>query len=164
MVTFRLVRRGALILAAIMITGAASACASTPALEFVSPTMAPEQTRAEACALSKETVDRITVETEDQIKQGIDLAGADIAAGKMPSLDFLSFSIKDSLTEIESEISNPEVLEAIKSVREDLQGFSDINVPTSLIQAPAYLGSLGTQLGQLIAHGEDLRKLCDAND
>lgn len=158
-------RQGFSLIAIAAIAGGLTACSVQPVIEYAAPTMAPEsQSIAEACKLSSETVDRLIKEAELRIQQGIEQAGADIANGKMPSLDFLAFSVDEALETIEKQVAQPDVLATLGDVRSDLQGFEQIERPQSLLDAPGYLASLGTQLGKLAAHGKDLRRLCDIDE
>src|SRR5699024_7735179 len=99
------VRAGALVAAAAIVSSL-MACSAEPELKFVSPTMAPVQTIVEACAITGEEVDRLTLETEQRFRDALDQARADIAAGQMPSTDALSGTLGETLTEIEKQISN----------------------------------------------------------
>ena len=56
--------------------GGLASCAAEPTLRIISPTMAPDQTIAEACELSGEEIDQVTVKTEQQIKEGLSQAAA----------------------------------------------------------------------------------------
>lgn len=153
------VRAGALIAAAAIVSSL-MACSAEPELKFVSPTMAPVQTIVEACAITGEEVDRLTLETEQRFRDALDQARADIAAGQMPSTDALSGTLGETLTEIEKQISNAEVLTAITQLREAAQGFRDIAQPESALAVPGYLGSLGSQLNELAQAGKQLKTLC----
>lgn len=152
-------RVGGLLTAAALATGI-TACAAEPPLGITAPTMAPDQSIAEACAISGEEVDRITREAESQIRQGIEQAGSDLASGKTPSFEFLSESIDQTVAEVEQQITNSEVLAALGEVRTALQGFGEIAPPDSLLGAPGYIASLGGQLSELSTAGRELQQLC----
>lgn len=122
--------------------------------------MAPEQTLSEACALTGDEVDQLTIDIERQIKQGIEQAATDLASGTMPSFDFLSMSVDGTLVEIEDKITNTEVHGAVEDVRGALQGFPEIPQPDSLLGVPGFLGSLGSQLNELLDASNALRSLC----
>lgn len=140
--------------------GGLTACTAEPALQRVAPTMAPDQSVSEACAISGDEVDRITRETEEQIRQGVEQAGADLAAGRVPSFDFLATPVDEALAEVSAQISNLEVLDAIENVRTELRGFSEIERPESLLSTPGYVAALGAQLNELAQAGRTLQSLC----
>lgn len=152
-------RAGALITVAAL-TSSLVACGAEPDLKFVAPTMAPQQSIAEACFISGEEVDRLTLETQQKIQQSLEQAGAAIANGQLPSVDALSGTLVDTLTEVESQISNSEVLAAVTRVREAAQGFQQIDQPDSPLGVPGYLASLGTQLKEIAEAGKSLQSLC----
>lgn len=148
------------LLTAIVLTGAVTACAAELPLGITAPTMAPDQSVSEACAISGEEVDRITREAESQIRQGIEQASSDLASGKTPSFEFLSESIDQTVAEVEQQITNSEVLASLGEMRTVLQGFGEIAPPDSLLDAPGYIASLGGQLSKLSTVGRDLQRLC----
>lgn len=138
-------------------------CAARAVPEFSPPTMAPEQSLSEACGISGEAVDRLTLEVEQQIHDGLAQAGRDITAGLLPNFDFLAEAADTTLTEVEQQISNTEVLDALGEVRQALQGFGEIKKPESLLGAAGYLGALNAQLGELMESGKRLQHLCDSS-
>lgn len=152
--------RSAGLLAATALIGGLTACATEVPLEIASPTMAPEQSVDEACAISGEDIDRITRETEEQLRAGIDQAGADLAAGRIPSFEFLAGPIDEAVAEVEAQISNAEVVEAIGRLRAALQGFGEIERPESLLSTPGYVAALGAQLNEVVNAGSELQSLC----
>ncbi len=137
-----------------------TACASEPEPRFIAPTMAPDQSVAEACAVSGAEIDRITRQTEEQLRAGIEQAGADLAAGRVPSFEFLATPIDDAVAQVERQITNSEVLDAINEVREALQGFGDIERPDTLLGTPGYVGALTSQLNKLAQAGSRLQSIC----
>lgn len=139
------------------------ACAAEPELKFVAPTMAPEQTLIEACEVSGEEVDRLTLDAEQQIRNRLEQTGAELASGQVPSVDALSETLDDTFAEIEAQISNSEVLASVAQVRESMRGFQDITKPESALGVPAYVASLGSQLNELAKAGKQLQTLCSAN-
>ncbi len=140
-----------------------TACAAEPELHFTSPTMAPEQTILEACAISGDEINRLTAEAEQQIRAGIEQAGADLASGQLPKIDVFSDTFDSTLAEIEAQISNAEVVAAIDNVRAAAQGFGEIQAPDSMLGAPGYITSLVKQSGELAQAGKDLQALCTTN-
>lgn len=145
----------------VALAGALTACGTeTMALDYVPPTMAPKQTVDEACLLVGEEVDRITLETEQQIKRGIDQAAADLAEGKMPSLDFVSTSVDGVLAEVQEQVANSEVAAAVTEVRGSLQAFSEIAKPDTLLGVPGYISAFTADLTDLIEAGNRLQGLC----
>ncbi len=156
------VRAGGLI-AAVSLASSLMACSAEPELKFVSPTMAPAQTLSEACAISGEEVDRLTLEAEKQMRGALEQAGADLANGQIPSIDALSGSLDDTLPEVEGQISNSEVLASVAQVREAMRGFQDIAKPETAIGVPGYIASLGSQLNELAKAGKQLQALCNSN-
>ena len=139
------------------------ACASEPELKFVAPTMAPEQTLIEACAISGAEVDRLAREAEKQISEGLAQAGAELSNGEIPSVEALSGSLDDTLAEVEGQITNSEVLASVTQVREAMQGFQDIAKPESALGVPGYIASLGSQLNELANAGKQLQTICNSN-
>ena len=152
-------RTGGLVAVVALLSGL-TACAAEPSLKLVAPTMAPDQSVSEACAISGEEVDRITHETEEQIRQGVEQAGADLAAGRIPSFEFLAPPADEALAEVSEQISNLEVLDAIENVRVELQDFGEIERPESLLTTPGYIAALGSQLNDLAQAGKTLQGLC----
>lgn len=137
-----------------------AACAAQPTLNITMPTMAPDQSLAEACAISGEEVDRITREVETQIQSAIDQAGSEISAGNLPSFELFAEPIDTAIAEIEVQITNPDVLDAIGELRTSVQGFADIERPESALGYPGYLSELGSQMNKLASAGEQLQSLC----
>lgn len=150
------------ILAVAALASSLAACAAEPELGFTSPTMAPEQSLIEACAISGDEVDRLTADAQQQISSEMELAASELASGNLPSLDALSGTLDDTLAEIEGQLSNSEVLAAVGNVRTAMQGFADIQQPESALGLPAYLASLGSQLSDLAQAGKQLQALCNA--
>lgn len=150
------------ILAITVLACSVTACAAEPELNFAPPTMAPEQSVVEACAISGDQINQLTTEAEQQIRDGIDQAGADLASGKLPRIELFSETFDSTLAELEAQISNYEVLSAIEEVRLAAQGFSDIQAPDSLFGAPSYVTSLVKQSGKLAEAGKNLQALCNA--
>ena len=159
--TFAL-RAGGLIAAATL-ASSLMACAAEPEIKFVSPTMAPEQSLIEACAISGEEVDRLTLEAEQKIRGSLEQAGAELASGQIPSIDALTGTLNDTLAEVEGQISNAEVLDSIAQVREAMRGFQDIAKPESALGVPGYVASLGSQLNELAKASKQLQALCSSN-
>lgn len=144
--------------------GGLASCAAEPALRIISPTMAPDQTIAEACELSGEEVDQVTVETEQQIKEGLSQAAADLASGQAPSFDFLSESVAGTVADLQQGVTNPELQASLDEVRAALEGFSEIPQPDSALAVPGYLSSLNEQLDALVQAGDALKQLCVVED
>lgn len=156
-------RAGGLFAAAIL-ASSLFACAAEPEMPFVSPTMAPpEQSLSDACAISGDEVDRLTVEAEQQIRDELAKAASELANGQAPSIQALSGSLDSTLAEIEAQISNTEVLDAIAKLREELQAFDTIKAPDSALGIPGYLSSLSTQLNEVVTAGKSLQSLCTTN-
>jgi hypothetical protein len=156
------VRRGGLVLGTAALLGTLAACASPVASKYIPPTMAPQQSVDEACGIAGAEVDRVTTETEQQVRASLEAAAADLTAGKMPSLNSFSVSVSvdDTLADIEAQVINPEVLTTIVGVRASLAGFSSVAGPDTLLGVPEYLTSMATQVNQLVGASNDLRKLC----
>ena len=155
------VRAGGL-LAVAALAGMLTACAAEPALTFTAPTMAPEQNLVDACSVSGAQVDRLTAETEQQIRRGIEDAAAKLASGELPSVEVLTGPLEGALSEIEAQVTNSEVLAAVGAVRDALQGFQDITAPDSALGVPGYLADLGSQVNALTEAGKRLQSLCNA--
>lgn len=153
-------RSGEAIALAAVLTAGLGACAQEPAQlpPANRPTMAPEQTAGEACAVSKTEVDALVSDLQQRIRS----AGESVASGEMPDFDGIVAQLQDSLGRISAEVSNPEVLDALESVRSELGGFDGIAPPDSIVGMPGYLGSLGAQLSELQDAGRRLQSLCDA--
>lgn len=154
-------RTGALLTVAAL-AGMLTACAAEPALTFTAPTMAPEQSLVDACSVSGTEVERLTQQTEQQVRQGVEEAGAKIANGELPSIEVLTGPLEEALAQIESQVSNSEVLAAVGEVRAAMQGFQDIKTPDSALGVPGYLAELGTQVNELAQAGKRLQTLCNA--
>ena len=152
-------RTGGLVTVAALL-GGLTACAAAPALELAAPTMAPDQSVSEACAISGDEIARITRDTEAQLREGIEQAGADLAAGRIPTFEFLAPPVDEALADVSEQISNLEVLDAIAQLRNELSGFSEIERPESLLSTPGYVAQLGTQLNELVQAGKTLQTLC----
>ena len=63
---------------------------------------------------------------------------------------------------IESQVTNSEVLAAVGSVRDAMQGFQDITAPESALGVPGYLAELGAQVNALTEASKQLQTLCNA--
>lgn len=148
------------VLAVAALASSLTACAAEPALKFVAPTMAPEQSLVDACSVSGVELERLTAETEQQIRQGIEEAGAQLTNGELPSIDILSGPLNDALAEIEAQVSNSEILAAVGEVRVAMQGFQYIEKPESAIGVPGYLAALGSQASELARASSELQSLC----
>lgn len=148
-------------LTVVSVAGCLLSCSSAPEkLDFVSPTMAPPQSISEACSISSAKVDELTLDAKQRIGDAMSTAASDVMSGKMPTIDVLSGSIGDTLKEVEGEINNAEVLDAVKGVHKALRGFHDIQQPDSAVGVPAYLRALGRQLGDLGQASGRLQSLC----
>lgn len=146
---------------ALALTGTLSGCAtSQKSFDYSPPKMAPEQSIDEACELTGKEVDRLTLETEAQIKVGIEQAVTDIGAGKMPAFDFFPLSISEVLGDVQAQVVNPEVSQALTALRESYEGFGKIDKPKSLFEAAGYVSSITTQLKDLAVAGQNLQSLC----
>lgn len=150
------------ILAITALACSVTACAAEPEISFAPPTMAPEQSVIEACAISGDQINQLTVEAEQQIRQGIEQAGTDLSSGKLPKIELFSETFDSTLAELEAQISNYEVVAAIDDVRTAASGFSDIQAPDSLLGAPGYVTALVKQSTELADAGKALQKLCNA--
>jgi hypothetical protein len=150
------------ILAITALACSVTACAAEPELSFAPPTMAPDQSVVEACAISGDQINQLTAEAEQQIRDGIEQAGADLTSGKVPRIELFSDTFDSTLAGLEAQISNYEVVTAINDVRTAAQGFSDIHAPDSLLGAPGYVTALVKQSGQLADAGKALQALCNA--
>ena len=150
------------LLATALLAGMLTACAAEPPLTFTAPTMAPEQSLIEACSVSGAQVEQLTAETEQQVRQGIEDAAAKLAGGEMPSIEVLTGPLEQALSEIESQVTNSEVLAAVGSVRDAMQGFQDITAPESAFGMPGYLAELGAQVNALTEASKQLQTLCNA--
>ncbi|NLA66233.1 MAG: hypothetical protein GX862_10035 [Leucobacter sp.] len=154
-------RTGGLLAASAALAFGLSSCASTAvSLDYVPPTMAPEQSIDEACKIAGDEVDRITLEVEAQIKSGIDEARVQLAAGRLPSLDFFSGTVDDALAEVHEQVENAEVAQAVSDIRASLQAFGEIDTPDSPLAVAGYLSDLTTELNNLVSAGKDLQELC----
>lgn len=122
------------------------------------PTLAPEQSPGEACAVSKTAVDDLV----SQVQRQIDAAGASVASGKLPDFSSSVEKLRHSIAAITDGVSNPEVLAALDEVRTQIDGFSDIAAPGSVIEVPQYLTRLGTQLKAVQDAAKRMQLLCDA--
>ena len=147
-------------LAAVALAVSLAACAPEPAPGPVSapPTMAPDQSVAEACGLSSDEVDALVADAKAQL----DAAGKALTAGEIPDVGAFGETLQQTLDGVSDGVTNPEVLAALDEVRTEVEGFARIEAPGSLLEVPGYLGSLGTQLGQLQAAGQQLQELCSA--
>lgn len=154
----RKLRAPAVALTVVAAVSALTACSFTPAPAVVSnpPTMAPEQSVSEACAISRAEVDATTQEVKDRIDQ----AGKDIAAGKAPDLGGIADTVGGALDRVAEGVTNPEVLEALDRVRSEISELGEIEAPDSLMDAPNYLGELTSHLSDLQAAGTALQELC----
>lgn len=148
---------GALAVAAIAASLVACAAEPEPGPMSSPPTMAPEQSVSEACGLSQTEVDALL----DEAKAQLDQAGESLSAGQMPDLAAFAETLKSTVESVADDVTNPEVLDALENVRTEAEGFSEIETPGSLLEVPGYLGSLGTQLGDLQTAGKQLQQLCD---
>lgn len=159
------VQRGGLALATAALLGTLVACAAPAAPKYIPPTMAPQQSVEEACGIAGAEVDRVTTETEDQVRASLEAAATDLSAGKMPSLKSFSVSVSvdDTLAEIEAQVVNPEVLTSVVGVRESLAEFGAIEGPDTLLGVPEYLSSMAAQVNQLVGASNDLRALCGSD-
>lgn len=157
------VARAGSVLAAAALIGGLVSCAPEP-LKIVAPTMAPDQSISEACAISGAEVDRITVETEQALRERLEQAGNDIAAGRLPTVEPFTSSIDDAIAEVEQQVSNTEVLAALEQLRGALQGFGELEQPESLLGAAGYLSSLTAQITEFANAGARLQQLCVSED
>jgi len=137
-----------------------TACASAelPLDPSTRPTMAPEQSSAEACAVSQAKVDALVAEVRKQLAT----AGKTVAAGKTPDLSALVGSLDGSMATIIDEVSNTEVLSALTRMRAEFDGLGEISPPDSILGMPGYLAELGTQFGKVTEAGSELQELCSA--
>lgn len=135
-----------------------TACALTSAPPVVAnpPTMAPEQSVSDACAISRAEVDAVTKEVKDRV----DRLGQDVTAGKTPDLDGIVDTVGSALERISDGVTNPEVLAALDDVRVEIDGLGAIDPPESLVDAPTYIGTLTSQLAKVQAAGTALKELC----
>jgi len=135
-------------------------CAPEPVAEPASPppTMAPEQSVAEACGVSSDEIDAIVSDVRQQIEDASSVA----LSGEVPDLGGIGASVGDSLSRVSEGVINPEVSAALDEVRAELDGFGEIQMPESLLEAPAYIADLTAQLSDLQAAGKKLQQLCDA--
>lgn len=137
-----------------------TACgAAGPAAITNPPTMAPDQSVAEACSLSRAEVDSVTQEVKDRLDQ----AGKDLAAGKTPDLSGIFESIGGTLDQASAKVTNPEVRAALEGLQAELNGFGEVEPPESLLDAPAYISELTKQFGEIQAAGAELQQLCTEN-
>lgn len=144
--------------AAAALTASLTACGVPAApVEMVNPpTMAPDQSISEACAVSSAEVDAVTQEVKDRI----DEAGKAVASGEMPDLDGIFGTISGALEGVTEGVSNPEVAAALGEVQAGVAGLGDIKAPDSLLGAPGYVADLTGQLAKIQSAGESLRALC----
>ncbi|MBO1902953.1 hypothetical protein J4H92_13475 [Leucobacter weissii] len=149
--------------AAIILMLVLSACApeADPAVTTNPPTMAPEQSVEEACAISRAEIERVAGEAEEDIRTGVEQAGEDLLAGKTPSFDFLAPSVGDALGSIEEQVTNDQVRQLIEELQDALSGFAEIETPATLLETPEYLGALNEQLKVLSSTDRELRLLCE---
>lgn len=147
------------VLGSVIATGL-TACASAelPLDPATRPTMAPEQSSAEACAVSQAKVDALEAEVRKQLAQ----AGKSVAAGKTPDLSALVGGLDGTMASIIDEVSNAEVLAALTRVRTEFDGLGEISPPDSILGMPGYLAELGTQFGRVTEAGGELQRLCEA--
>lgn len=163
MPTKKTAQRACLAAAAVALAAALTACASEALPEFSPPTMAPDQNIAEACLISGDEVDRLTLQVEQEVRASLETAWQDVSAGKLPDFTFvseLSTSIGTALAEVEQHVNNEEVRTSLAEVRAAVQGFADIEAPRSLLGTPGYLAALTAQLSELQTAGSTLQQLC----
>lgn len=153
-----MLRSGELLTVALVLLLGCTACAAEPAQIDPGnrPTLAPEQTTGEACAASKAEVDSLISGMKHQVAQ----ASKDVTAGKMPDLASIVAQLQASAEALTENVSNPEVLSALESVRTEVDRFAAITAPDTLLGMPGYLSSIGTQLGKLQDAGKQLTSLC----
>lgn len=157
----RLRQAGSGVGVALLLAGGLTGCAGQSiSLDYTPPTMAPLQSIDEACQLTGDEVNRLTIDAEQKIKQGIDQAASDIAAGKMPSLDFSFSTVDEALAEVQAEVDNPEVASALLDLRASLQGIGEIGAPESALAVPGYIATLTSQMQSLVSAGTELQNLC----
>lgn len=150
--------------AAVTLTATLASCASETSADagagYKPPTMAPEQTVAEACGVSREEVDQLVAEVEASVGAGVEQAGQDLLNGEMPSLDFMNVPVESTLDRVQRHITNSEVSGALERVSASISGFGEITQPGSLLEVPAYIGNLHGQLSALNEAGTELKELC----
>ncbi len=146
----------ALVALVAVVTSLTACGAAGPAAITNPPTMAPDQSVAEACSLSRAEVDSVTQEVKDRLDQ----AGKDIAAGKTPDLSGIFESIGGTLDQASAKVTNPDVLAALDGLHAELNGIGEIQVPESLLDAPGYLSEITSQFGKVQSAGEELQQLC----
>ncbi|MCA0378517.1 MAG: hypothetical protein LCH36_03615 [Actinobacteria bacterium] len=156
------VARASSLLAVAALAGMLTACSAEPLPTFTAPTMAPEQSLSDACSVSGVDVQQLMNSTEQQLQLGIADAAAKFASGEEFSLQSLTGPLEAALTDLESQVTNSELLASIGEVRQALSGFQDISQPENALGVPGYLADLGTQLNELTQAGERLQALCNA--
>lgn len=124
------------------------------------PTMAPDQSTAEACAISTEQVDQLVLSMEQSITEGIAQARSQVLAGQVPDLNFLQIESDSALEAARDAVTNPEVSAAIDRVFAQFSGFADIAEPETPFGFPGYLSNLTEQISALTKAGNDLAELC----
>lgn len=146
-------------LAAAAILASLVSCASEQALEPVSPppTMAPEQSVAEACEASRAEVDAIVHDA----KQRVEDAGTAVVSGELPDLSGIVPSLTTALDRVSGSVTHPDVSAAINSLQAEIDGFGSISAPDDLAGLPAYLSALGAQAADLQAAGARFQELCE---
>lgn len=149
---------------AVPLLGSLSACAAElPSTAFApapAPTMAPEQSVGEACALSGAEVDRIVAQAEHDIATGLEDAAAALVQGQTPSFAFLALSVDESLDSVRRGITNGEVAAALGRLSDGFSGFGAIAQPESVLGVPGFLGDVKAQLLTLTEASDALQKLC----
>lgn len=143
-----------LVVSLLALTGCAAEGA--PQASTPPPTLAPEQSISEACGVSLGELESIMTEMGSDIEQAISAA----AGGQLPNLNELFDPIRGSLARVSGEITNAELRAAIDAIRAEIDGFSQIEAPDSLIDTARYIGDLSAQAASLHAAGTELRQLC----
>jgi len=151
---------GTLIVAMGLSAGLAScAAASAPAPVTNPPTMAPEQSVSEACAVSRAEVDAITKDVKDRIDQ----ASKAVAAGETPDFTGVFEAVSGALDRVSESVTNPEVLAALQRVQAEVLKLGEAKAPGSLLETPKYLSQVTGQLAKVQSAGESLQRLCQGS-
>ena len=147
---------GAVIAAALSASLAACASDAVRIAPENLPTMAPEQSPAEACDLSLAAVDRIV----EQVRQELETA----RTGGSPDFAAIADRLQGSVGEIADGISNSEVAGRLDQLQHQLTRFGDLAPPDSLLGMPGYLADLGGRLAEIQRTVGSLQTLCTRAD
>lgn len=150
-------------MAALTVVASLVACAPEPGAaeaEAKLPTMAPEQTVAEACTASGAQLTKLLTDAESSITAGLTKAGQEVLQGKVPSFDFLPQSLGDTLDQVQQQVTNTEVSNAIGDAVDAITQLRSTQLPTSLTEVAPTISSLKSGLSQLTEAGSTLQQLC----